>query len=57
MRGLRLRFFPVLAFLGAAFSASISAPAQQDSFRWMDFHSAKDQDIVVWVTRSLEAEK
>jgi hypothetical protein len=31
--------------------------AQQDPFRWMDFHSAKDQDIVVWVTRSLDREK
>jgi len=31
--------------------------AQQDPFRWMDFHSPKDQDIVVWVTRALDAEK
>jgi hypothetical protein len=31
--------------------------AEQDSFRWMDFHSAKDQDIVVWVTRALDGEK
>jgi hypothetical protein len=31
--------------------------AQTDTFRWMDFHSSKDQDIIVWVTRSLEAEK
>jgi len=23
----------------------------------MDFHSAKDQDIIVWVTRALDAEK
>lgn len=30
--------------------------AQQDSFRWMDFHSPKDQDIVVWVTRALDGE-
>lgn len=34
-----------------------SLPAQQDTFRWMDFHSEKDQDIIVWVTRSLEPEK
>jgi len=27
--------------------------AQQDPFRWMDFHASKDQDIVAWVTRSL----
>ena len=31
--------------------------AQQDNFRWMDFHSQKDQDIIVWVTRSMDAEK
>jgi hypothetical protein len=38
-----------------ACSASISA--QQDPFRWMDFHARKDQDIVAWVTRSLDREK
>lgn len=27
--------------------------AQQDPFRWTDFHASKDQDIVAWVTRSL----
>jgi hypothetical protein len=33
--------------------------AQQapDSFRWIDFHAAKDQDVVTWVTRSLDPEK
>ena len=32
--------------------------AQQapDNFRWVDFHSPKDQDVVVWVTRSLAVE-
>ena len=38
-------------------AAGLSATAEQDSFRWMDFHSPKDQDIITWVTRSLEAEK
>jgi hypothetical protein len=32
---------------------SESMGAQQDPFRWMDFHGSKDQDIVAWVTRSL----
>jgi hypothetical protein len=34
-------------------------PAQQTSgtFRWIDFHDPKDQNIVVWVTRSLQVEK
>ena len=39
---------------------AVSTPlcAQQpDPFRWMDFHSDKDQDIIVWVSRSLAAEK
>lgn len=31
--------------------------AQQDSFRWMDLHSPQDQDIVVWVERTLAPEK
>ena len=38
-------------FLGRALCA------QQDTFRWMDFHSQKDQDIIVWVTRSMDPEK
>jgi hypothetical protein len=54
---MRLQLFLVLVFIFAALSVPACAPAQQDSFRWMDFHSAKDQDVVVWVTRSLEAEK
>ena len=41
----------------AALSVSSPLHAQQDTFRWMDFHSAKDQDVIVWVTRALEAEK
>ena len=38
---------------------SIPAHAQQTSgtFRWIDFHDAKDQNIVAWVTRSLQVEK
>ncbi len=39
-----------------AVAAPLSAQ-QPDPFRWMDFHSQKDQDVIVWVTRSLEAEK
>lgn len=34
-----------------------SLQAQDDSFRWMDFHAPQDQDIVVWVTRALSTEK
>jgi hypothetical protein len=47
-------FFTLIAVVLAA-----AAPlcAQQDSFRWIDFHSPKDQDVIVWVTRALDAEK
>ena len=38
-------------------AVSLSAQDQPGAFRWIDFHSPKDQSIVVWVTRSLEPEK
>ncbi len=46
----------------AALALAVSLCAQQtsdssqqtsDTFRWINFHSPKDQNIVVWVTRSL----
>lgn len=53
----------ILARLGLASLATLLAPAlalnaQQapDNFRWIDFHSQKDQDVVAWVTRSLAVE-
>ena len=48
---------PVYLFL-ALLALAVPLPAQQpDPFRWMNFHSPQDQDIVAWVTRSLAAEK
>jgi len=43
----------------AALSIAVPHCAQQTSgsFRWIDFHEAKDQNIVTWVTRSLAVEK
>ncbi len=38
-------------------AAPLSAQQAPDAFRWIDFHSAKDQNVVAWVTRSLEPEK
>jgi hypothetical protein len=32
------------------------AQSPPDTFRWMDFHSSKDQDIIVWVTRALQVD-
>jgi hypothetical protein len=49
----------IAAYLFAIFAATIPSSAQQapDPFRWMDFHSQKDQDIIVWVTQALASEK
>ncbi|MGA2349673.1 MAG: hypothetical protein ABSF70_04500 [Terracidiphilus sp.] len=46
-------------FIAALLTATTHLQAQQapETFRWVDFHSAKDQDVVAWVTRSLVPEK
>jgi hypothetical protein len=44
----------VLVMAGIGSSCTAQAP---DTFRWIDFHSQKDQDVVVWVTRALDNEK
>jgi len=46
----------LIALIAVALAASASLCAQQDTFRWMDFHSQKDQDVIVWVTRALTVE-
>lgn len=38
------------------FAATSLAAQQLDTFHWTDFRSAKDQDVVAWVTRALAAE-
>jgi len=47
--------------ISIAFALVLIAPlcAQQgpDEFRWVDFHAQRDQDTIVWVTRSLQPEK
>ena len=49
----------LIAIVAAALAPAIPLFAQQtpDTFRWIDFHSPQDQDVVVWVTRALQAEK
>jgi hypothetical protein len=45
-----------LCCLAALIAAgSLSAQQTSDTFRWADFHAAQDQNIVAWITRSLEA--
>ena len=39
-----------------AFCAQLCAQQTSDTFRWIDFHSPKDQNIVAWVTRSMQVE-
>jgi hypothetical protein len=43
-----------LVMAGSVLPCSAQAP---DTFRWIDFHSPQDQDVVVWVTRALDGEK
>jgi hypothetical protein len=49
------RFILILAALALTFP--IHAQQTSGTFRWIDFHDAKDQNIVAWVTRSLQVEK
>jgi hypothetical protein len=54
----RRRFFLLLfLFLPSLPILHLHAQQAPDPFRWMDFHSDKDHDIVFWVERSLAAEK
>lgn len=49
----------MVAVMAAVLAAATPLCAQQSpgAFRWIDFHSQKDQDVIVWVTRSLESAK
>jgi hypothetical protein len=42
--------------LALAFSSFLRAQTPPDTFRWMNFHSSQDQDIIVWVTRALQVD-
>jgi hypothetical protein len=54
MRGILWWAVAVVAMGVGAASCTAQAP---DNFRWVDFHSRKDQDVVNWVTGALEAQK
>ena len=47
----------LVLFFVALVTLNARLMAEQDSFRWMDFHSDADQPTVVWVERALAAEK
>ncbi|MGA7340616.1 MAG: hypothetical protein WBX18_08460 [Terracidiphilus sp.] len=39
-----------------AFAIPLHAQQPPDTFRWMDFHSQKDQSTIIWVTRALQVD-
>jgi hypothetical protein len=56
MRGNFSRAFYLLIAVVLTAAARLCAQQAPDTFHWIDFHSAKDQDVVVWVARSLVVE-
>lgn len=48
------RLIAVSAFL--VLTLPLCAQQTSGTFRWIDFHNPKDQNIVIWVTRSLTVE-
>lgn len=49
----------LIAVIAAVAVSALPLSAQEtpENFRWIDFHAPKDQDVVLWVTKALEAEK
>jgi hypothetical protein len=47
----------LLVLIPSTLARPLAAQQSPDAFRWIDFHSQHDQDVVAWVTRSLEAAK
>ena len=57
-----MRSIPRWAIAGLIALATASAPSSStaqapDSFRWIDFQSPSDQDVLIWVTRALDGQK
>ena len=46
-----------LIALTTAFFPLLSTAQAPDTFRWIDFHSQGDQDVLIWVTRALDGQK
>ena len=46
-----------LVALATASAPSLSTAQAPDSFRWIDFQSPSDQDVLIWVTRALDGQK
>jgi hypothetical protein len=54
MRGFFCWAVALVAMAVGVVSCTAQAP---DNFRWVDFHSPNDQDVVNWVTRALQQQK
>jgi hypothetical protein len=54
MRGI---FWWAVALVAMVVGVSSCTAQGPDNFRWVDFHSSNDQDVVNWVTGALEAQK
>jgi hypothetical protein len=54
---LLLFVFPALIAVSLAGPVRLRAQQAPDNFRWIDFHSEKEADTIVWVTRALASEK
>ena len=57
MRRVESRFSCALLLTILLLPASALAQASPENFRWIDFHSPPDQDVIVWVTRALDTEQ
>jgi hypothetical protein len=51
-----MRFVSFSLLAAMLVAPALSAQQAPDTFRWINFHSAKDQDVVTWVNRSLTVE-
>src|SRR4051812_29417802 len=57
LKTMRSLFCWAIAVAAMAGGVGCCAAQGPDSFRWIDFHSPNDQDVVNWVRRALEEQK
>lgn len=54
---MRVSFQSLFLLFACGALAAVQVRAQQEGIYWVDFHAAKDQAVVTWVTRTLDPEK
>jgi len=57
MHGVFRGLLVALVATGLALPTPLPGQQSPENFHWVDFHSKQDQDVVVWVARSLDPEK